>query len=416
MSAEQLNEVIRLLESESLEQRNSAADTLSELGMNGLSTEEGLIALRAATKKFPPRDSDYWDSATDLVIAAGRHPTPDYVPVVVELFSQFNSKARVEAVRLLATIEEPAAAVALMNIMREHARSGGIQDLPIHALQDNPRHANIFFPKILDYADMPAFEWDIYLLCLKYLQAALIHGVDLTPYSARVLESYRKYKFQLRAAQQASGIAWMWEENYRKCREMGCLLLDLFGYFPTPEIEKEIREASTYSDPKIKLFAAISVLRYGKKINPRVIFEVAQSAEVRSILYEELDKLNRSSLFPDEYWTDEASAESNLVRWLAFPTELDRVPDEIELMKIVSIKSESSVGLLDYYVFRFRTNEPHWSAKDGWMAGISGPVPREEVDSELLYGHTFSQFEPWDNKTPEEHLDQILGITSRHNS
>ena len=209
MSAERLNQIIRLLESESLEERKSAADTLSELGMNGLSREEGLIALRGATKTFPQRDSDYWDSASDLVIAAGRYPTPDYVPVIRELFPEYSKKSRVEAVRLLASVKERSAAVALMSIIGEHARSGGIHELAIHSLQDDPRHADIFFPNILDYTDVPAFEWDIYLLCLKYLQAELIHGVDLMRYSSRVIESYRKYKFQLRSAQQANGIAWM---------------------------------------------------------------------------------------------------------------------------------------------------------------------------------------------------------------
>lgn len=414
MSIAELHRLISQLESETPEQQNEASHAVTEMGLKGLTLEEGLLSLRSATRKFPPRDSELWDSASDLVIAAGRQARPEYVPLIEELFSEFTGKARTEAIRLLASIKERSGAVALMKIIAEHARLDGIQELPIDVLGSDPRHADVLFPKILDFADIPEFEWIIYLLCLKYLQAGVIEGFQLSSYSDHFLESYRKYKFELRSRQQTHGIAWMWEDNYRKCRETTCLLLDLFGYFPTAAIEKELREAITYHDSKVANFAAISLLRHGKQIDPRILREIARSAEVRTVLYEHLERLDRLSLFPDEFLTDEAFAESNLVQWLAFPTELDRAPDEIEFIKMVTVKCDSSVGLLDYYVFRFRTHEPHWSAKDGWLAGMSGPIPQEEADSDLYFRHTFSQFERWDNKTPEEHVDQMLGITSRH--
>ena len=70
-------------------------------------------------------------------------------------------------------------------------------------------------------------------------------------------------------------------------------------------------------------------------------------------------------------------------------------------------------GILDYYVFRFRTYPPHWMAEDGWLAGVAGPFLRKDAPSTTAYGETFSTFEPWDSATPEEHVGEIHDIIAR---
>ena len=59
---------------------------------------------------------------------------------------------------------------------------------------------------------------------------------------------------------------------------------------------------------------------------------VAASAEMRNWFHFALTSLGRTELFPPRFATHEAFAESNMVSWLAFPTELARTPHEIELM------------------------------------------------------------------------------------
>jgi len=245
---------------------------------------------------------------------------------------------------------------------------------------------------------------------LSYFQANLISSDDLLPYSTQVLSSYRKYKDNLVVSQQNEGVGWMWEDDYQGWRNMASVILDVMGYFPSPEIEKELQEALNYNDPRLKFFAVISLLRQGKEVGSASVQDVARSAEMRNYLYNELTKLNQTSLYPEEFRTQEAFAESDMVNWLVYPTELAQVPDEIELMKVVSIDTETEDGIIDYYVFRFRTFPPHWASDDGWMAGISGPFLRKDAPSTDSYGETFSTFEAWDSKTPEEHVGNIQEI------
>ena len=219
------------------------------------------------------------------------------------------------------------------------------------------------------------------------------------------IDTYRKERKVLEAAQQPMGIAWMWADSYSDSREIGTLLLDLFGYLPVDgEVENELHHALSFRDPKLKYYAALSLLRLKTAIKPEVLDEIAASSEVRIELFAKLKKMGALDLFPVKYRNQAALAESDMVRWLTFPTELGRVPDEIELMKVISADTETDDGIIDYFVFRFRTHEPHWSAKDGWMAGVSGPFLRKNEPTENALGETFSRFERWGKKTAEEHV------------
>lgn len=60
-----------------------------------------------------------------------------------------------------------------------------------------------------------------------------------------------------------------------------------------------------------------------------------------------LKRLGNTSLFPETYRTQKAFAEADMVNWL-YPTELNRVPDEIELMKVVAVNTGLPDGIYDY--------------------------------------------------------------------
>jgi hypothetical protein len=93
-------------------------------------------------------------------------------------------------------------------------------------------------------------------------------------------------------------------------------------------------------------------------------------------------------------------AEANLIGWLNHPNELRSPPDQIELMK--KVKAPRADGY--YFVFRYRVEEPHWAAKDGWMAGVAGPYDLTGAPAPHARG-TFSRFEAYDSRTPEEHVE-----------
>jgi hypothetical protein len=198
---------------------------------------------------------------------------------------------------------------------------------------------------------------------------------------------------------------WRWDDEYLETRSLAGLVTDVLGHTQTSRADEYLAEALSYRDPRIKAFAVIGLLRHGKAVEAADILAIASDAENRNMFYRGLKEIKRESLFPPNYRNQASFAESDMVGWLTYPTELGRAPDEIELMAIVPGKS--SDGPTNYYLFRFRTREPHWSAKDGWMAGVSGPFLTADEPTTESNGDTFSSFTPWDSKTPAEHVASV---------
>ena len=66
-----------------------------------------------------------------------------------------------------------------------------------------------------------------------------------------------------------------------------------------------------------------------------------------------------------------------------------------------------------FYLFRFRTHEPHWGAKDGWMSGLSGPFVIADMPTSEAGGSTFSSFTKWEEMSAQEHFESISGLIAK---
>ncbi len=373
----------------------------------------GLKALRAAARPYPFEKPEPSRVSAALVAVASSTPLPEYIPAVVELFDKFSDDAKWQAQVIITELESRDAAEAFMTIVRTHAPTGKLPSLLTAPLEMKPRHPDVLFPEILKYASNRKLSSEIYRLCLAYCQANLLPPETLAPFTDQVLKSYTDLAAKLRPAQKDHGIAWMWEEPYEEPRHEAALLLDLLGHFHGNLVEKQLRAALEYKDPRLKHFALISLIRLGKPVDKKDVEDVASYAEMRNWLYIALKQLASSSLFPEKFRTQKSFAEADLVNWLVYPTELNRAPDEIELMKVVTVDTGLPDGVYDYYLFRFRTKEPHWSAKDGWLAGVSGPFLRKDQPTTESLGDTFSTFAKWDAKTPDDHVGDTRELMQR---
>jgi hypothetical protein len=137
-------------------------------------------------------------------------------------------------------------------------------------------------------------------------------------------------------------------------------------------------------------------LSLNKSITQDELMELAKKPEYREGLYALLAYYHHELLFPAKYYTIESAAESNLVRWLGYPTELDTIPSEIKLVSKETIIDHDTTFI--YYVYKFRTDPPHWAAKDGWMFGAAGPYLQNAQPFSWPSG-TFSRLNSVDSST-----------------
>jgi hypothetical protein len=149
-----------------------------------------------------------------------------------------------------------------------------------------------------------------------------------------------------------------------------------------------------------KISPVTDALSAGRTPSEADLERFARDPVTRQVLHEALAKAGKSELFPKAFLTWPLMAEANLVAWLCHPNELQDPPDEIELMA-----TQPAPGAPDthYFLFRYRKHPPHWAAKDGWMAGVAGPYDLTKPPAPYAPG-TFSRFETFDSRTPEEHV------------
>ena len=112
-------------------------------------------------------------------------------------------------------------------------------------------------------------------------------------------------------------------------------------------------------------------LAANEEITDEQVLPLAMNPATRQALHGILEGFGRRDLFPKTYYTLEKSAESFLVNWLEFPTELNAAPDKIELFTSIHLRENGET--VEYFVFKYKKECPPPGLSDDWMLGVAGP-------------------------------------------
>ena len=175
------------------------------------------------------------------------------------------------------------------------------------------------------------------------------------------------------------------------------VMADVSRYFADDAVIAGLRDLLEFGRNHINYYAAGTLIACGKEIPKKVIENLARDLEYANLTYLLLRKAGKEGLFPREFASEEYLAKSDLVRWLTYPTELGKVPDEIVYLGRFKKFLRKEV----FHVFRFRSDSDTLDEekKNRWLVGWSSDE-----------GGTFSNFDdfaPFENETPERALKLI---------
>jgi hypothetical protein len=177
-------------------------------------------------------------------------------------------------------------------------------------------------------------------------------------------------------------------------------LIAVFAIYRYVKVSYQNRKLNEQRFERIK--PLFEKLKRGESVNSEDVLPFAENIMTRGLTFLLLKTHEKMDLFPSEYYTLVKSSESHLANWLEFPTELDAIPDEMEHMQRVSLDFDGQGNYVHYEVFKYRVNEPHWAAKDGWTIGVVGPY-FDDSEPYSPAGSTFSRIgSKADKITPEE--------------
>lgn len=357
---------------------------------------EALGLLRAAVGlAFPPQQFDWNDTAHELIFPLVESPHPELVPIARAAYPHLGDQAKCAVLALFGAVGNRRAAVALVASVREHGWPR-VYGRVFTEMKKLYRHADVLFPELVVRAGKNLGGVADALIDALASGKVSRSQVNLEPIAPLITKSLRDVLARVAKHQRAQGIKWRFTERYSEGRGTAGAWLDLAGYLRTKAVAPLLKNALALRDPRLALFAVISILRRRGKVPPAVLERIAACHETREILFDKLGQVNKLSLFPKPWRTWDAFAASHMVEWLIFPTELGREPEHLEQMAVLTHKSRA------VYVFRFRDE------RGPWKAGVAGPFVRRG-DPRPLHGHlTFSRFENWSSATPEEHALAIV--------
>jgi len=156
------------------------------------------------------------------------------------------------------------------------------------------------------------------------------------------------------------------------------------------------------AEQKLKIFAGLlHKLRTDENISSDELVFLAENPATRHPLFGILKGFGRTELFPENYHTLEKSAESFLVNWLEFPTELNAPPDRIELFTTITVEEDQEI--LEYFVFKYKKESPPYGLTDAWMLGVAGPFKPDSKPYEIPL-RVFSRFNELGTVTAAEEV------------
>lgn len=153
----------------------------------------------------------------------------------------------------------------------------------------------------------------------------------------------------------------------------------------------------------LALSPLLAKLKTQQAIDSIEVLEIVVIPGLRHALFRMLEDFGKTDLFPAEYLSREKGAESHMVIWLEYPTELGNAPDEIILLSRVLHNADAG---LEYFVFKFFSVRPLWAARNGWMIGVSGPYAAlaQPYDAPL---RVFSRFNKVGSVTDEQEVKWV---------
>lgn len=175
------------------------------------------------------------------------------------------------------------------------------------------------------------------------------------------------------------------------------LLADVSKHFANEDVIAALQDLLQLGRSHINVHAVGTLCVLGADIPQSAINALAEDLEFADTTYHLLQRQGKAALFPAEYATEEYLAKSDLVRWLAYPTELGKAPDAIEYIGRIKPLFKKEV----FHVFKYRSDSDTLrdDLKNKWLVGWSSND-----------GGTFSNFDefaPFEKEPTEKALKLI---------
>lgn len=397
-----------LNESDAGKQEAAAA----QLETNKHTPQQGLALIAAAARTYPNDENRKYETiGARLLKPCWNDPDDVFVPAIVEHYGDLcrDEQKHWQLLRILTELATKESLQVFVDLLSRPASKPIDLELPLAPLigsfwggrEPVPEMAALF-PRWFDLVDHLDDVYHVYSVISKCQDGGVIDYSDYPNFvtasvfrAKRTLETISSCGVSPTDSQSSKSLA-------RAKTELEWIL-DLFGEMHHAEIPEILRQCLDSTVDQVKLFAIVSALKHHIPVSTSTLRALAVSPTNRHRLWRLLDYSGHLDRFPAKYRTNRMLAEANMVRWLEFPTEMGRPPEEIEPLTVIRLRDANDEPC-EAYFFKFR--HPDFLGGE-WFVGFGGTY-RIHDTPKLTGDGTFSRFDALESKSIEDHVATYL--------
>ncbi|MCA1063930.1 hypothetical protein LCL98_10835 [Rossellomorea aquimaris] len=363
--------------------------------------------VKAAASSFPER-VDSWDNPSlALMDFVCDYPMPEIIDEIIRYFDQLDSDAKVRALTcLLSTKDEGIFQEihdkAVRLILDEEV------ELPVDELCEFPVLLRGIVDKTFKQLESPHYKYMYYAFLTAINESGVEAGYRKSQVMPVLLADYQQLRDEYRvydAEYKAEYVYRSWKGSYFVLMYRINTLIGLMNFYYAEETEELLKEAVLFNDPRISSNAAVVCLNKNIPVQQETLEALAGNVESAEMLYWGLAEHHKEHVFP-VHPKQPVLARSHLFSHLAFLHDeegehLNIYPENIQVVdKVDTVNSYGQS--LRYYLMSFSHGE------DVLTAWVGGYDLEEEDDGADMWEGTYTDLEPFGDRTVEEHKQQFL--------
>jgi hypothetical protein len=318
------------------------SSTLEELKANfydaDFSKEDLPLLYTALTKKYMDEEGTYRNISNEIadkIINLEDSTVIDFVAHQYSIKSDTTADVQMQLLNLLANYKTKASYQLLQDLLLHKTPvKGSVYEIMYH-FSDSAELIHNFFPQASKLYGDTIVGAGIIRVANKLLDSNKVSIEDIQQNEKGVYSLATWQLKQLRTD----------DEVYPDYNED---VINMLGRFNTKEGNTLLNQFARQSNMEIKNDAVIALLKNNQPVAPADVKKFAADKEWRVSFYRNLKKINKQSLFPKEFYTQQKFAESHLHIWLSDDDEI-----AIKSMQLVTSKTATIGGSVKrFYIYK----------------------------------------------------------------
>lgn len=417
-----MQELLDLLKSNRLDDRKKAIDGLWEWD-NVLEVEDSIKLLELAGQIWPISNEDWDDPSLALVRAGGIIVHKELVPVIEQNLLKYSFHAINRALSFLNILHTPEAIEVYKKFFNQYCLHGRLVPHPEQRniiLEKKEQVLTILEVMIENEVQFHPFYDDFYHFLVGYGLEHKYFTIDQVIIDKELIRERLQYLFDL-YLQYDSDYNWKfvyeaWKQPYYEIRYSISTYLAIFSEITTDDEFLELDLVYDWKDPVIKLLYIELLFLRNLPVDNKIMQELLANEECCCKAYGIVKKYKPEWLPTDpshqQYYVKECA------NFLFYNhDQLEKFPDEVEIMGKFENDDPIYGHSLTYYVVRFRSSDPAFAQKSS-MRGLIGAFYSQNIP--VAYSPSglddyYTDLVSWEEKSFEDHVaDFKARIMEKH--